>query len=64
MFALENTIADSFDGQKDPHQEGGGCHALACETVASMLTLCGRIANDAAFARQVRRKHTQQVVAE
>jgi hypothetical protein len=58
MLALEDIIADSIEEWEDEDDERSGSH-VACEKVASIATLSGRIANDPAFARQLRRKHTQ-----
>ena len=57
MFALESMIVDSFEAQEDENEDGGASHDEMRKKVASMVTLCGRMANDAGFARQVRRKH-------
>ena len=56
MFALEDIIADSFEGHDD---EDIASSAVACQKVASLVALCGRISSDPALARQLRRKHAQ-----
>ena len=56
MFALEDIIADSFEGHDD---EDKASSVVACQKVASLVALCGRIASDPALARQLRRKHAQ-----
>ncbi len=57
MFAMEDIIADSFDDQDHEDEDDGGSRAVACEKVASLVVLSGRIASNASFARQVRRKY-------
>eukprot|EP01043_Picozoa_sp_COSAG02_P000337 COSAG02_NODE_6_length_64796_cov_76.792865_20_plen_442_part_00 len=59
MFALEDIIADSFDDQDHEDEDDGGSRVVACEKVTSLVTLSGRIASNASFARQVRRKYVQ-----
>ena len=59
MFALEDIIADSFGDQDHEDEDGGSSRAMACEKVARLVTLSGRIASNASFARQVRRKYVQ-----
>ena len=59
MFALEDSIADSFGDQDHEDEDGGSSRAVACEKVARLVTLSGRIASNASFARQVRRKYVQ-----
>ena len=59
MFAMEDIIADSFDDQDHEDEDDGGSRAVACEKVASLVVLSGRIASNASFARQVRRKYVQ-----
>ncbi|MDA8532002.1 hypothetical protein N9K45_00080 [bacterium] len=59
MFAMEDIIADSFDDQDHEDEDDDGSHAVACEKVASLVVLSGRIASNASFARQVRRKYVQ-----
>ena len=59
MFAMEDVIADSFDDQDHEDEEDDGSRAVACEKVASLVVLSGRIASNASFARQVRRKYVQ-----
>jgi hypothetical protein len=61
VFALEDIIADSFEEQQDDDEdeECSGSRGVACEKVAKLVKLSGRIASDAAFARQVKRKHAQ-----
>ena len=56
MFALEDIIADSFEGHDD---EDKASSEVACQKVASLVALCGRISSDPALARQLRRKHAQ-----
>ena len=56
MFSLEDIIADSFEGHDD---EDKASSVVACQKVASLVALCGRIASDPALARQLRRKHAQ-----
>ena len=56
MFALEDIIADSFEGHDD---EDKASSVVACQKVASLVALCGRISSDPALARQLRRKHAQ-----
>ena len=56
MFALEDIIADSFEGHDD---EDKASSVVACQKVASLVALCGRIASDPALARQLRRKHAR-----
>ena len=57
MFALEDIIADSFEPGHD--EEDKASSVVACQKVASLVALCGRIASDPALARQLRRKHAQ-----
>ncbi len=59
MFAMEDIIADSFDDEDHEDKDGGGSRAVACGKVTSLVTLSGRIASNASFARQVRRKYAQ-----
>ena len=59
MFALEDSIADSFGDQDHDDEDGGSARTMACEKVARLVTLSGRIASNASFARQVRRKYVQ-----
>ena len=59
MFALEDSIADSFGDQDHDDEDGGSSRTMACEKVARLVTLSGRIASNASFARQVRRKYVQ-----
>ena len=59
MFAMEDIIADSFDDQDHEDEDDGGSRVVACEKVTSLVTLSGRIASNASFARQVRRKYVQ-----
>ena len=59
MFAMEDIIADSFDDQDHEDEDDDGSRAVACEKVASLVVLSGRIASNASFARQVRRKYVQ-----
>ena len=56
MFALEDIIADSFEGHDDEDKPSS---VVACQKVASLVALCGRISSDPALARQLRRKHAQ-----